>query len=323
MQPISESKQNRRSFLAGASAAGLTASVGMGLPAANAASETNSKRGSTVNLFSKSLQYMGYDRLADTVAELGFDGVDLTVRKGGHVKPENVERDLPKVTETLRKVGCDVAYISTNITGADDPKAEPILKTASALGIRYYRIGTWKYDLTKDILPQLEPWRAKLKDLAAMNAHYNIRAGYHNHSGRHYISGPLWDLYEMFRGVDPEWIGCNMDFAHAVAEGSYGAWEVNVRLLADRIKMCGVKDCLWVRDENRGWRMTYPPIGEGLTPWDKALRFLKSIDFTGPFSMHQEYKVPGDDEAARRRNMLGAIRRDLALFKSLLKEAGL
>ncbi len=322
MQPIPESRHNRRSFLAGATVAGLAAGLGVNLQEAKAARKPTPKRGPTINLFSKSLQYMEYDRLADTVAELGFDGVDLTVRKGGHVKPENVERDLPKATEALRKVGCDVAYISTNITGADDPKAEPILKTASALGIRFYRIGTWKYDLNQDILAQLEPWRARLKDLAAMNAHYDIRAGYHNHSGRHYISGPLWDLYEMFRGVDPEWIGCNMDFAHAVAEGSYGAWEVNVRLLADRIKMCGVKDCLWVRGDNGEWRMTYPPIGEGLTPWDKALRFLKSIDFTGPFSMHQEYKTSGENDQERRRSMLAAIRRDLALFKSLMKQAG-
>ena len=33
--------------------------------------------------------------MAEVVAENGFDGADLTVRPGGQVLPENVEKDLP------------------------------------------------------------------------------------------------------------------------------------------------------------------------------------------------------------------------------------
>ena len=40
-----------------------------------------------VHLFSKHLQFLDYDKMSRAAAELGFDGLDVTVRKGGHVTP--------------------------------------------------------------------------------------------------------------------------------------------------------------------------------------------------------------------------------------------
>jgi hypothetical protein len=50
-------------------------------------------------VFSKCLQWLDYPGMAGITAEAGFDGVDLTVRAGGHVLPERVEEDLPKAVE--------------------------------------------------------------------------------------------------------------------------------------------------------------------------------------------------------------------------------
>ena len=43
-----------------------------------------------------------YNEMSKVVAEMGFDGVDLTVRPQGHVLPERVEADLPKAVEAIR-----------------------------------------------------------------------------------------------------------------------------------------------------------------------------------------------------------------------------
>ncbi len=307
----------RRSFLMGTAAVGLTtASQGW-------ASESSQKVKNPVIFFSKHLGYMGYDALAETVAEMGFDGVDLTVRPGGHVLPGNAERDLPKATEAIRKVGLDVNMITTPVTDPHDPVDQAILKTASQLGINYYRIGTWRYDPKRDVLQQLMEWNTKLRDLAAFNKEYGLFAGYHNHSGHNQIGSTMWDIYEMMRGIDPKYVGCNWDVAHSVAEGSYGAWEINFRLLKNRIKMSAVKDCLWVKRDDGRWRMTYPPVGEGLTPWPKALSMLKNIGYDGHFSMHFEYHVQGDSETDKRKNEIAAFRRDLKRFRGYMKEAGL
>ena len=43
--------------------------------------------------------------MAAVANDLGFDGVDLSVRPGGHVEPDNVETDLPKAIEALADNG--------------------------------------------------------------------------------------------------------------------------------------------------------------------------------------------------------------------------
>ena len=42
-------------------------------------------------VFSKHFQTMGAEKLGKTLAELGVDGVDLTVREGGHIQPAQLK----------------------------------------------------------------------------------------------------------------------------------------------------------------------------------------------------------------------------------------
>src|ERR1044071_9084992 len=105
----------------------------------------------TINVFSKNFHWLDYKAMADVVAELGFDGIDLTVRPEGHVLPERVADDLPKAVEAIRKAGLQVHMIVTAITNADDQFTEPILKAAASQGISYYRMGWMNYDEKKSI----------------------------------------------------------------------------------------------------------------------------------------------------------------------------
>src|ERR1700682_1377332 len=47
-------------------------------------------------LFSKPLPDMDWRRLAQAAKSVGFGGIDLTIRRGGHVRPERAAEDLPK-----------------------------------------------------------------------------------------------------------------------------------------------------------------------------------------------------------------------------------
>lgn len=309
-------KMDRRAMIAGTAAAALLAAQ-----KAHTASHSAPKYPS-VNIFTKHLAWLEYDALADTMAELGFDGADLTVRPGGHVLPENVERDLPKAVEAIEKVGLKVNMMTTPISDPKNPETERILKTASALKIPFYRIGSWRYDLKGDILEQLREHNARLKELAAMNQHYNIRAGYHNHSGKGDIGGPIWDVLYMLEGVDTEWVGSNFDPGHCFAEGSKGAWVANFKVIAPYIKMSAIKDFAWYQTED-GWRSDFPPVGQGMMNWKEVLALYKEINFTGPLSMHIEYDIDGSDEKDKHENEIKAIKRDLDVFVGYLKETGL
>src|SRR5512133_303180 len=56
-------------------------------------------------VFTKCLQFLDYDRLGETLAKVGFKNAELSVRKGGHVLPQNVKTDLPKAIKALQKSG--------------------------------------------------------------------------------------------------------------------------------------------------------------------------------------------------------------------------
>jgi L-ribulose-5-phosphate 3-epimerase len=107
-----------------------------------------SKRGNTKNnsykivVFSKQLEWItDYQELADTVAEIGFDGLELTTRPAGHVLPDRVEEDLPKMAEAAHKANIAITMIATRITEVEDPYTITTLKTARDLQIPFYRMG--------------------------------------------------------------------------------------------------------------------------------------------------------------------------------------
>ena len=146
---------SRRSFIS--RSAVLATGMSMGLHKISPASqlylsdkkEVSRKR--PIHAFTKALQFLNYTEMAEVMARLGFAGADLTVREGGQVLPENVEKDLPKAVKALRDAGVDSYMITTNVYDADDKFTRPILKTMADLGIKYYRTGYLSYDHTKSM----------------------------------------------------------------------------------------------------------------------------------------------------------------------------
>lgn len=275
-------------------------------------------------VFSKHLEWIrDYRELGETVAAVGFEGVDLTVRDGGHVEPARVEDDLPRAFEAIRKAGLQVPMITTRISDARHPHTHPILKTAAALGIRYYRRGGEGWGKGGDPRRRIAELQPKVRDLVAMNREYNMFAGVHNHSG-YGLGAAVWDLYELVKAFDPRYIGSNYDIGHATAEGGYGAWRTGFRLLAAdrRLRMVAVKDFRW-RQRDDGWRPSFCPLGEGMVDFRTFCSYLKEIAFTGPISLHFEYSTPGLKGAEKQKSLLANMRRDLDRLRAMLLDSGL
>jgi L-ribulose-5-phosphate 3-epimerase len=260
-------------------------------------------------VFSKHLPDLNYEELGKTAKELGFDGVDLTVRPKGHVLPERAAEDLPRAVDTLRKHGLSVPMITTEITSATDPAANPILRTAASLGIPFFKPGYWRY--TKGpVEARVKEVGADVRRLAMLAAEHRIAMGLHNHSGD-YVGEAVWDTWEMIRDLDPRWTGFYYDPGHAAIEGGLGGHDVSMRLALPRLKMVAVKDFIW-RKEASGWKSVWCPMGEGAVDWKTALGALKGAGYSGPISVHAEYQT---------KDMVGSIRKDLAFLRTALGAA--
>src|SRR5262245_38688707 len=64
--------------------------------------------GGPLCFFSKHLPRMNGRELGRSLKALGFDGVDLTVRPGGHVDPKRVAIELPVFVDGIRNEGVAV-----------------------------------------------------------------------------------------------------------------------------------------------------------------------------------------------------------------------
>ena len=245
-----------------------------------------------ISLFSKSLQFLDYDRMAAFIAKLGFDGVDLTVRSNGHIKPGDVEAELPKVAKAMERVNKKITMIATDIVDADKD-AEAILRTASSLGIKYYRTGYFRYDDNQDITTILDKSRKKMERLEKMNRKYNIHGCYQNHSGPYkFLGGAVWDLHHIIKEFDPEFIGIQYDIMHAYVEGAY-AWPYALRLIAPWIKVLALKDYIWEQNSTGKWKDKVVPLGEGMVDFDAYLNEIKKLKIPTNFTMHNMYDLGG------------------------------
>jgi L-ribulose-5-phosphate 3-epimerase len=271
-----------------------------------------------ISIFSKNLHWLNYAAMASTTAQLGFDGVDLTVRPEGHVLPERVAEDLPKAVNEIRKAGLTINMITTAILDADAPQTESILKTASAQGIKHYRMGWIEYDLKKSITDNLKSIETQLRKLEKLNRKYKIKGGYQNHSGLHF-GAPVWDLVKILEKINSPWLGVQYDVRHATVEGA-NSWPLGFSAAKDYIYTIAIKDFHWV-NKNEKWQAESVPLGEGVVDLKTYLKLLKENQINAPVTIHYEYPLGGADQGAKvltipKEDVLALMKKDLEYFKA-------
>jgi L-ribulose-5-phosphate 3-epimerase len=284
----------------------------------------------SISIFSKHLQWLDYNEMAMAAADMGFDGVDLTVRPQGHVLPERVEEDLPKAMEAVSKAGKNIFMITTSINNADDPVSEKILRTASSLGIRHYRMGYMFYDDSKTIEENLNIIQKKMGKLAMLNEKYSISGEYQNHSGIDkagiYFGESIWDLFGVLKNINSRWLGSQYDIYHATIEGA-NSWPIGLKQIIPYIRSLDMKDFQWTKKDGK-WSSECVPLGEGMVNFKKYFRLLKQYNISTPLSLHYEYPLGGAENGAnvltmKREEVIASMRKDIKTLKSFLAEANL
>ena len=306
-----ERNLSRRAILAGG-----TAWLGQNI-VARAADEKPANHKLKVAIFSKHLSFVQGEELAKATVDLGFDGLDLTVRKGGHVLPERVREDLPGLVAVIRRAGLEVPMITTDIVDTESPHCENILKTMADLGIRNYRWGGLVYEAGQPYEMQLERMKPRVAKLAALNARSRVCAMYHTHSGVGVVGASIWDLYVLLKDFDPNAVGVNFDVGHAVIEGGVGGWINSFHITGPHLRGIAVKDFIWAKDGKGVWKPQWAPLGEGMVQFPKFFGMVAESRFAGPLQIHFEYPLRGKDETYT------AMKRDLGKLRGYLAQANL
>jgi len=311
---------NRREFIIKSAAMGvmapLAAQAGI-FDRSFPASQTKNR----ICVFSKPFQWLGYDDLAEFLAESGCEGIDLGVRPGAHVLPVNVERDLPIAVKAAQIQGLSIPMIVTEITDAADPLTERILKTAAEQGVKFYRLGYYRYDDQLTVVQNLDKVKSQIEALCKLNAKYDLQGGYQNHVGAN-VGSPVWDLWYLIKDLDPRYIGCQYDVRHAAAEG-INSWPLGFHAVSRHIKHECIKDYIYDKDNRGRWTVKSVPLGTGAIDFKKYFALRKEYGIDGPLSIHFEYDL-GDDASLttreRVKRILPVVQKDVETLRKMLKE---
>ena len=276
-----------------------------------------------VSIFSKHLQFLDYQEMAKAAADIGFDGVDLTVRPNGHVLPERVEQDLPKAIEAIGDAGFEPLMMTTAVDDAMDPVDQTLLQTAAQLGIKYYRMNWFRYPKDVTIPEALTGFQKQLKALGKLNSDLGLVGCYQNHSGI-MVGASIHELYDIIKQSQRQSMGIQYDIRHATVEGGK-SWETGLRLVEQRIKTIVLKDFRW-EEKDGAWDAINVPMGEGMVDFKKYFGLLKKYQINVPVSLHFEYPLGDAEHGAREISIkpdqvYSAMRRDLEYVHKTWAEA--
>lgn len=329
MNSEEERKASRREFLhktVAAAVAGGTADV-LAWENPRRGKNTQGKNAEPlkISVFSKHLQWLEWEAMAQTAAEIGFDGIDLTLRKGGHVEPERAEQDLPKVAETIRKAGLALPMVTAGIIDSTTPQAEAMMRAMQSVGVKLYRWGNLRYVESQPIPAQLEKLKRDVAKLAELNRKYDLCAMYHTHSGDE-VGAAIWDLWLILKEQDAARVAVNYDVCHATIEGGMGGWARSAQLTALMTRGIAIKDFRWERNAKGDWRPQKCPLGEGMVNFKRYFTILKEAKFSGPVQMHFEYPLGGAENGAKaltidKSKVIAAMRKDLTTLRGWLRDA--
>ena len=275
--------------------------------------------------FTESFQGWPIPKVCEKFRAIGLDGLDLTVRPGGHIAPENVVTELPLAVRSAEDHGVRISMLSTAINDAD-ATAEKILAVAGEHGIRRIKLGYHRYTRFGHLLEEMNESRSRIERIAKLAAKFNVLPCVHIHSGALIPSGGA-AAYLLFRDLSPTEVGAYVDPMHMTIEGGIDGWRQGLDLLRPWIALSSLKNCLWRSngcDEfgQQRWAPKKCPLADGIAPIPDYLQRVREGGYHGIYTLHSEYTDKNSWKQLTIDECLEQTRLDFEFTKRCLKDRG-
>ncbi|MDA7917702.1 sugar phosphate isomerase/epimerase [bacterium] len=260
------------------------ASAGAGL----AAGQSRKKKSWPIVIFEKPIQTLDYDRMGEELSKMGVQGIEATIRRGGHIEAKDAESEVPGMVKSLAKNGQKALIATCNVNLANEENAK-FLRILKANGITRYRMDYFRYDLKKALLPQVAENTAKLREIEAMNREIGMQALYQIHAGAKYAGSLAWDAAMMFEKVNPDHAAIAFDLRHVKA-GSGLSFPTALAAMRKHVRSIFVKDARWGGERTTSIKNV--PLDTGIVN-KKTFDEVRKGHVSMPLSLHMEWgKAP-------------------------------
>lgn len=229
---------------------------------------------------------MPLPELAAFVKKLGFDGIELPVRPGYPVDPENVTHKLPEAARILADSGLAIHSVA-------GPTDEVTIAACAEAGVPIIRICV---DIPRDrtYLEHEASLRRELEALVPSLDAHGVTIGIQNHNGR-YIANAM-SIRHLVESFDPRHVGAVLDVAHCALDGEIPALALDI--VWSHLRMVNLKNAFWQRTNGpEAEAAAYEPYWtsgrQGLASWATVAEELKRRRYDGPLCLTAEYTDEG------------------------------
>ncbi len=267
----------------------------------------------TFHFFTKPFVGLSYQEIAKHVAALGYDGVEVPIRKKEIREGADVIDEIPKMVEAYRNEKLDVVTLTTDIIDVSKAsRTEEILRAAQKCGVKRFRMGWYRYDNTKPIWSQLDSFRSKFHDVVTLAKEIGIQPIYQNHSGAKMAGAGIWDIALLMKDYPLSEVAWAFDMMHAKVEGGL-SWPTEFALASDRLGVVHFKNYVWENNVPRSVSLATGLVNK------ESVDVLKKKGYVGPCLIHIEYLKGDIQQADFLANVIKASKDDLVTLQNWWK----
>jgi sugar phosphate isomerase/epimerase len=232
------------------------------------------------SVFTKPWKTLSVPELGQRVKGWGFDGIELPVRPGYQVLPENVRRDLPVAARQLADCGIRIMSVA-------GPTDEATIAACAEVGVPLIRImvgvGPEGY------LATVSRVQREFDALLPLLERYGVTVGVQNHSGP--MIANAMGLRNLVSKYDPRYLAGVWDAAHEALCGEEP--EQALDIIWSHLALVNLKNAVWQRTnpdaEVAAWRSYWLRGPEGLASWPRVAAELHRRNYAGVVCLTAEY----------------------------------
>jgi len=162
-----------------------------------------------LTVFSKPWQKMSLAELAKFVKGLGLDGVELPVRPGYQVEPQNIAKGLPEAVKVFADNGVKIGSVAGNTD-------EPTIAACGECDVPIIRVCVG-IDMSIGYMASEKKIRKGYDKLIPALEKAGVAIGVQNHCD--YCVGSAMGIMHLIENYDPKQVCAVLDMAHCAVDG--------------------------------------------------------------------------------------------------------
>lgn len=251
--------------------------------------------------------------LADKIAAIGLDGVELAVRPGYQVTPETAAGGLQEATRIFAARGLKIASIAG---GAD----EAMIAACGDAGIPLIRVMA-PIDMQIGYHQSIENHQRRFDALLPLLDRHNVTIGVQNHYG--FFVGSSTGLLHLLWKYEPRHICAILDMAHCALDGEPVSMAVDI--IKDHFHgLANFKSAYRARvngpEDEAIFKVRWTTHRHGAYSWREFADCLRAIRFRGTLCLPAEYSDPASGTQRMGDAVLPYLKKDLAHLRELTSD---